>query len=172
VAGRLEDRVGGRWIAASGLLLVLVGTLALTTLDPTTGRAVIMGAMLVIGLGHGLIAPSLMAAGYQGLPRQAVAAATTGANILIRVGSSFGTALTAVVLQIAIRGQIPGASGNLGEAAAEHTAHTPTLLGNAFTETFWWTAALLLAALLPILAIPRKQPSTEGPGVPDAAPNS
>ncbi|MDL4813776.1 MDR family MFS transporter [Actinomadura opuntiae] len=161
VAGRLVDRFGGRWIATSGLLLVLLGTLVLTTLDPGTGRAVIMGAMLVVGLGHGMIAPSLMAASYQGLPRQAVGAATTGANILIRVGSSFGTAVMAVVLQIAIRDEVPGASGSLGEAAARHTAQTPALLTNAFTETFWWTAAILLAALLPVLAVPRKTQGSE-----------
>ncbi|GAA2136547.1 MDR family MFS transporter [Actinomadura napierensis] len=161
VAGRLVDRFGGRWIAAAGVLLVLLGALVLTTLDPGTGRAVIMGAMLVIGLGHGMIAPSLMAASYQGLPRQAVGAATTGANILIRVGSSFGTALMAVVLQIAIRDEVPGASGSLGEAAAQHTAQTPALLTSAFTETFWWTAAILLAALLPVLAVPRKTQAAE-----------
>ncbi|WP_433244634.1 MDR family MFS transporter [Actinomadura nitritigenes] len=162
VAGRLVDRFGGRWIAVGGAAIVLVGTLGLTTLDPATGRAVIMGAMFVVGLGHGMIAPSLMAASYQGLPREAVAAATTGANILIRVGSSFGTAVMAVVLQIAIRHEIPGAGGNLGEAASQHTARTPELLTNAFTETFWWTAAIVVAAILPILAVPGKAKAVPG----------
>lgn len=36
------------------------------------------------------------------------------------------------------------------------TADTPALLTNAFTETFWWAAAILLFSLLPILAVPRK----------------
>lgn len=156
VSGRLVDRFGGRWFAVSGVLLVLAGALALTTIAPGTGRGMIMGTMFVVGLGHGLIAPSLMSMAYQGLPREAVPTATTGANILVRVGSSFGTAAMAVVLQIAIRGEIPGASGNLAEAAAQHTTKTPTLLTNAFTETFWWAAAILLLALLPIFAIPRK----------------
>ena len=148
-------------LLAGGAAIVLIGTLGLTSLDPTTGRAFIMGAMFVVGLGHGMIAPSLMAASYQGLPREAVGAATTGANILIRVGSSFGTAVMAVVLQIAIRHEVPGASGNLAEAASQHTADTPTLLTNAFTETFWWTAAILMAALLPILAVPGKAKAAE-----------
>ncbi|MFD0685908.1 DHA2 family efflux MFS transporter permease subunit [Actinomadura fibrosa] len=156
VSGRLADRFGGRWIAATGVLTVLAGTLALTTLGPDTGRAVIMGATLVVGFGHGMIAPALLAMSYQGLPREAMPAATTGANVLIRVGSSFGTALTAVVLQLAIRDEIPGASGNLREAAAQHTARTPELLANAFGETFWWTAAVLLIALIPVLAFPRR----------------
>ncbi|MFI0372026.1 MDR family MFS transporter [Actinomadura sp. 1N219] len=156
VSGRLVDRFGGRWFAVGGVLCVLAGALALTALDPGTGRGMIMGTMFVVGLGHGMIAPSLMSMAYQGLPREAVPAATTGANILVRVGSSFGTAVMAVVLQIAIRDEIPGASGNLSEAAARHTAQTPILLTNAFTETFWWAAAILLLALLPILAVPRR----------------
>lgn len=115
-----------------------------------------MCAMFVVGLGHGMIAPCLMAMAYQGLPREAVPAATTGANILVRVGSSLGTAVMAVVLQISIRDEIPGASGNLDEAAALHTAGTPNLLAGAFTTTFWWAAAILLLSLLPILAVPRR----------------
>lgn len=156
VSGRLADRFGGRWFVVGGVLCVLAGSLALTTLAPGTGRSVIMGTMFVVGLGHGLIAPCLMAMMYQGMPREAVPAATTGANILVRVGSSFGTAATAVVLQIAIRGEIPGASGNLDEASARHTGATPALLANAFSETFWWVAAVLVIALIPIFAVPRK----------------
>ncbi|WP_433474984.1 MDR family MFS transporter [Spirillospora sp. CA-142024] len=160
VSGRLADHFGGRWFAIGGILCVLAGTVALTALSPDTGRGLIMGAMFVIGLGHGMIAPCLMAMVYQGLPREAVPGATTGANILIRVGSSFGTALTAVVLQIGIRDEIPGASGNLDEAAAHRTADTPALLTNAFTETFWWAAAILLLCLIPILAVPRRPKQT------------
>ncbi|GAA4223301.1 MDR family MFS transporter [Actinomadura meridiana] len=157
VSGRLADRFGGRWFAVGGVLCVLAGTLVLTTLTPDTGRAMIAGTMFVVGLGHGMIAPCLLSMAYQGLPREAVPTATTGAHILVRVGGSFGTAAVAVILQIAIRGEIPGASGNLAEAAARRTPDTPALLTNAFTETLWWTAAILLLALLPILAIPRKQ---------------
>ncbi|WP_339155598.1 DHA2 family efflux MFS transporter permease subunit [Actinomadura luteofluorescens] len=156
VSGRLGDRFGGRWLVIGGILCVLAGTVALTTLSPGTGRAAIMAAMLVVGLGHGMIAPPLMAMAYQGLPREAVPAATTGANILVRIGSSFGTAVTAVILQIGIRNEIPGASGSLDEAAAHRTAETPSLLANAFTNTFWWTAVLLVVALVPVFAVPRK----------------
>ncbi|WP_131735874.1 DHA2 family efflux MFS transporter permease subunit [Actinomadura roseirufa] len=157
VSGRIADRFGGRWVALAGVLGVLAGTLALTTLEAGTGRAMIMAAMFVVGLGHGMIAPPLMAMSYQGLPRSAVPAATTGANVLLRIGSSFGTAAAAVVLQIALRDEIPGASGNLKDAAAQHGARTPALLTDAFTQTFWWTAGVLILTLLPILLVPRKQ---------------
>ncbi|RFS81534.1 DHA2 family efflux MFS transporter permease subunit [Actinomadura spongiicola] len=160
VSGRLSDRYGGRRFAVGGVLCVLAGVLALTGIGPGTGRAMIMVAMFGVGLGHGLIAPCLLSMAYQGLPRTAVPAATTGANILIRVGSSFGTAVVAVILQIAIRDEIPGTSGNLPEAAERHATDTPTLLTSAFTGTFWWVAAILLISLFPILAIPRRPKET------------
>ncbi|TYB48829.1 MDR family MFS transporter [Actinomadura chibensis] len=166
VSGRLADKFGGRRFVVGGILLVLIGTMGLTTLDPDTGNNLIMASMLVVGLGHGMITPCLMALTYQGLPREAVPAATTGANILVRVGSSFGTAAAAIILQIAIRGEIPGASGNLAEAAAQNTAETPTLLTNAFTETFWWVAGVLVLSLLPIFAIPRRPKEVPAKEVP------
>ena len=153
VAGRLADKFGGRWIAATGLVVVLAGTLILTSLELSTGRAVLMTAMFVVGLGHGMIAPSLLAMSYQGLPSVAIPAATTGANILVRVGSSFGTAVSAVILQIAIRDKTSSSSSTLDEVEA----HSPPLLTSAFTETFWWTTTILLAALIPVLLVPRKQ---------------
>ncbi|WP_329518645.1 MDR family MFS transporter [Spirillospora sp. NBC_01491] len=161
LAGRLTDRYGARWVAAGGIAIVLAGTVLLSFVEASTGRLVLMGATLVIGIGHGLVAPSLMAASYQGLPRTSMPAATTGANILIRVGSSFGTAALAVVLQLAIRAEIPGASGNLKEAAADHTA--PTLLTTAFTHTFGWAAAIMLLALVPVLTLSRRKPAAEAP---------
>ncbi|GGU92237.1 hypothetical protein GCM10010182_04290 [Actinomadura cremea] len=32
---------------------------------------------------------------------------------------------------------------------------------DAFSGTFWWTAAILAVALLPVLAVPRKRPDLE-----------
>lgn len=157
VAGKITDRYGARWIATAGLALVLAGTLALTQIDPSTGHPALMAMTLVIGLGHGAMTPTLMAAAYQGIPHESVPAATTGANILIRVGSSFGTAILTIVLQIMIRDDVPGATGKLKEAVTHRTAQMPAQLTSAFTGTFWWAAALLAVTLIPVLLIPRKR---------------
>ncbi|GAA0330583.1 multidrug efflux MFS transporter [Actinoallomurus spadix] len=156
VAGRMTDRYGARWIATAGVALVLAGALVLTRIDPSTGRPALMAVMLVIGLGHGAVSPVLMAAAYQGIPRESVPAATTGASILIRVGSSFGTAILAIVLQIMIRDHVPGATGNLREAVTHRTARMPAQLTAAFTDTFWWAAVILAVTLIPVLLVPRR----------------
>ncbi|GLZ09598.1 hypothetical protein Acsp03_70640 [Actinomadura sp. NBRC 104412] len=138
------------------MLLVLCGALTLVTIDAGTGRPLLMGTILVIGLGHGLITPSVMAAAYQGLPRASIPGATTGANILIRLGGSLRTAALAIILQLAIRASVPGATGNLRQAATLHTPELPTQLTAAFTQTFWWAAGLAALSLLPVLTLPRR----------------
>ncbi|MGH3168096.1 MAG: hypothetical protein ACRDN0_19710 [Trebonia sp.] len=50
----------------------------------------------------------------------------------LRVGSSFGTAALAVVLQQAIKNRIPGASEGLSGAAGLRSAHALSELTGAF----------------------------------------
>ncbi len=54
------------------------------------------------------------------------------------------------------RDHVPGATGNLKEAVAHRTAQTTAQLTSAFTDTFWWAAAFLTVALIPVLLVPRK----------------
>lgn len=168
LAGRLADRYGARWPSAGGVLVVLVGTFALTTVEPGTGRPLIMAAVLVVGLGHGAIAPALMAAAYQGLPRTSVPAATTAANILVRVGSAFGMAALTVILQVYLRAAFPGTSGKPEEVAAQasRVPDAPALLSEAFSRSLWWALAIAAVALPLILTLPRKK---RAPQVKDAS---
>ncbi|GAA4077801.1 MULTISPECIES: DHA2 family efflux MFS transporter permease subunit [Actinomadura] len=168
VAGRLADRYGARWPAAGGMLVALGGMLGLTMVEPGTGEPLIMAAVLVVGVGHGAVAPALMAAAYQGLPRASVPAATTAANILVRVGSAFGMAALTVILQMSMRDEIPGASGNLEEVAAQASRlpDAPALLTDAFTHSLWWAPAIAAVALVPVAAIPRR---TGAPQVKDVS---
>jgi EmrB/QacA subfamily drug resistance transporter len=156
LAGKVADRIGSRVLAPAGLVVILAGILLLTTLEPGTGRVLIMGATLLIGVGHGVMTPALMATAYVGLPRTSIPSATTGSNVLLRVGGSFGVAATAVILQLAIQDHVPGASGNLREAAARHTAQTPAQLTAAVTDTVWWGAAIAALALIPLIFLPSR----------------
>ncbi|GLZ15330.1 MFS transporter [Actinomadura sp. NBRC 104425] len=169
VAGRLADRYGARWPAVGGMLVALCGMLGLTTVEPGTGEPLIMAAVLVAGVGHGAITPPLMAAAYQGLPRTSVPAATTAANILIRVGSAFGTAALTVILQRSLQDEIPGASGTLEEVAAQASRlpDAPALLTDAFTHTLWWAPAIVAVALVPVAVLPRRKDAPQAKVVPE-----
>ncbi|MBB4914431.1 hypothetical protein [Streptosporangium saharense] len=83
LAGRLTDRIGARLPGVAGIVTVLAEA----------------PARVVIGLGQGLVTPSIMASAYRTLPGAAVPGAATASQIVIRVGSALGAAVIAVVLQ-------------------------------------------------------------------------
>jgi hypothetical protein len=92
---------------------------------------------------------------YREVAKADVPAATTAGNILIRVGSSLGIAVLAVVLQNAIRARVPGASGSLADVA--ELPRTPALaasISDAFAHSFWWVVALVALSIPPLLLLP------------------
>ena len=159
IAGRLVDRYGPRRVAPAGILVMILGALTYTQVDATTSIALLMGTVVVVGLGHGMVIPSLITGSYQGLPPKSVPAATTSANILSQFGGSAGVTALFVVLQLAIQAEIPGSTGTLAEAAKLRGPDTVAQLADAFAHSFWWSIGLAAAALIPILYIPK--PATE-----------
>jgi EmrB/QacA subfamily drug resistance transporter len=143
LAGRFVDRAGSRLPGIAGVLVVLLGTSAFTLVDSHVAVPLLATAVFVIGLGHGMIIPSLLAGAYKGLPRLSIPNATTAASIMVRVGSALGGAVLAVVLQIALR----------------HADH----LAVAFATSFWWALGLTAVSLIPAVLIPRPAPTAADP---------
>lgn len=142
LAGRITARYGTRAPGIAGILTVLAGLLVYCRVDAATGRPLLVAAMFVIGLGHGVVTPVVMAGAYQNLPRPAIPGATVAASILARIGSALGAAVLAVVLQTLIRhaAPVPGRPGTLAPA---------------FAHSFWWALGIAAAALLPAVLLPR-----------------
>jgi EmrB/QacA subfamily drug resistance transporter len=156
LSGRLADRYGPRWVAASGVLLVALGLLACTQVTPETGTALLVAVVFVIGIGHGLTAPAMMSAAYQGLDRSQAPAASTASNVVLRVGTAIGPAVLAVALQSAIRARVPGASGSLADAGRAVAQGAAGPIAESFGVGFWWATAAATLALLLVLAVPKK----------------
>jgi Na+/melibiose symporter-like transporter len=154
LSGRLSDKIAARWIATIGMIIVAAGAIVFTQIHVTTSLALLAGALFVAGLGHGTVLPPAMGASYQDMPEPEIPAATATFNVVVRVGSSFGTAALAVVLQQAIRNRIPGATGGLSGTAALHGAQARAALTSAFGVSFWWVAAIAAVAVIPALFIP------------------
>ena len=163
IAGRVTDRAGPRGVALTGLVVVAVGSACYTRLDVDTSLALLTGALFVVGLGHGLITPSLMAGAFRGLSREDVPSASTTANILARLGTSAGTAALAVVLQIAVRTAVPGAD-TMADATRIRTPQVTEALTGAFGTSLWWTVGITALAILPTVLIPTRQPAGSAAG--------
>jgi EmrB/QacA subfamily drug resistance transporter len=163
IAGKLTDHIGSRLPAVAGLLVVLAGLSVFTQVDAGTSRILLGAMMFVVGVGHGTMMPSLMAAAYARLERPSIPAATAASNIVVRVGSSFGIAALAVALQIFIRHEVPGASGSIASATAVRTPGALTQLAHAFGSSFWLALGIGVVALIPLLLLPGRAP--RGPSV-------
>ncbi|MED7930953.1 DHA2 family efflux MFS transporter permease subunit [Nonomuraea sp. LP-02] len=93
IAGKLTDSRGARGVAATGVAAVVAGIAAFAAFPGPV-------PILVAGLGHGLVSTSVLAAAYATLEREAIPAATTLSTIALRLASSFGVAVLAVLLQL------------------------------------------------------------------------
>jgi hypothetical protein len=86
--------------------------------------------------------------------------------VIQRIAGSVGTALLAVVLQRSIADNVSGLEGGLGGIAAlspEQRAQAAPGLADAFGSTFWVALALVAAALVPALLLPRLRTGVDAP---------
>jgi EmrB/QacA subfamily drug resistance transporter len=158
IAGRLADEIGARLVIPLGVVLTLAGTAAYTQVSADSSYLFLAAALFVIGLGLGATIVPSMAVAYQTVPREAVGHATTTINVIQRIAGSIGTALLAVVLQRRIATNLPdltdGLAG-LGGLSDQGRGQAAPALADAFGMTFWVAFALVAAALLPALLLPR-----------------
>ncbi|MCW2601335.1 MAG: family efflux transporter permease subunit [Frankiales bacterium] len=131
-AGRLTDRYGGGRLAVIGTTILAVGTIPFVTLDAQTGYPLLVAAMLVRGIGVGLVGMPLMTAALVSLQPSHTQDASAQLHVLQRVGGSLGTALFIVVLQRQLR-----AGGGAG----------------SYGHTFGWVLAATVLSLLPCVAL-------------------
>jgi MFS family permease len=132
-AGRISRRFGTRGPAVAGILLVLGGLIAYTQMREGTAWLWPLGAAFVMGLGHGVVTPLVMAGAYRDLAKGAIPGATVAATILVRLGSALGAAVFALALQVLSRHRAPEV---------------------AFAHSFWCAVAIAALALLPALLMP------------------
>lgn len=148
LSGRLSDKIGAGWVVPVGIVVAICGQLGLTILTATTSYWVVGAVLVLLGLGLGASMMPAMSAAYATLSSEAVSRATSELQIVQRVGSTFGSALFAVVLaqRIAAGGVSTGGAG----------AQAGARLAEAYAGTFWWAVALGVVALIPALALPRR----------------
>lgn len=160
VSAKLTDKVGARNIVVSGVTMVAVGLLSLSTIDGSTGLLQVELTLFLLGLGMGSTMMPAMSAALGSVERSAVARVNAGISVLQRVGGSIGTALLAIVLshQLARAASAAGLHAG-GEIPAGATGQPVPMMGAAFGHTFLWSFCIALAALAAALCIRRGKPA-------------
>ena len=140
LAGKLTDRFGGGPLALFGVVVTTIATIPFGLIGAHTSIALLSSAMFVRGMGIGFAFMPAMAAAFAALDRSELADATPQLNVLQRVGGSIGTAVLAVVLQLAMTG-----------------VHTVAGAASAYGTAFWVSAGMTAVAILPCIVLMRAE---------------
>ncbi|HEX6492402.1 MAG TPA: DHA2 family efflux MFS transporter permease subunit, partial [Candidatus Dormibacteraeota bacterium] len=163
-AGKAYDKVGARWPAAIGCLVVAYGTYLMRNVTPDTPRGTLVLWMCVRNIGMGIAFMPIMASSMAEMPSEEVNRASAVSNIVQRVSSAFGLAVmtslltTQMAQQYSSRASLSVAgtaadphmsgSGLAGWAGAVQTAAFGGGLGDLFLVTAGGTALCALLALM------------------------
>jgi EmrB/QacA subfamily drug resistance transporter len=172
ISGRLYDRIGARWPAATGLLITAAGTYLMHGTSPDTTRLQFVVWMSVRSLGMGLAMMPIMTGAMAVVPTPAVGRASALSNIVQRSSAALGLALLTSVLTSQQAQQLSGrrallpavdpgspslqgmASAGPGGTLGLFDSVRLQVFGSALDDLFLLTAGItalgaLLALLLP-----------------------
>ncbi|MFG2005768.1 DHA2 family efflux MFS transporter permease subunit [Spirillospora sp. NPDC048911] len=130
VAGRLSDKIGGKFILMGGLTLYAIGTFwILSIADVGTSWTSFMAPFIVCGIGVGGVFAPMATEATRNVPRHLAGAASGVNNTIRQVGSVLGSAAVGAVLQ----NQLATA---LKDQAAERSAALPPGARDGFVDGF------------------------------------
>jgi EmrB/QacA subfamily drug resistance transporter len=92
LSGVLYNRVGPRFLAASGLVLLVIGTVSLTRLTVDTTGMSLQIWLIVRGMGLGLTLPTLQTVGLSAVSNKAMAKASSLVTVARMVASAIAVA--------------------------------------------------------------------------------
>ena len=139
-SGVLMPRIGPRLLVPAGLVVAAGGQVILAAQmgSDTSYPAVILPALLVIGLGLGLVFGCAMNTATYGAALADAGVASAMVNTCQQVGGSIGTALLNTIAASALASYL-GSHGNSPAAVAAGEAHS-------YAVAFWVSAAIFAGA--------------------------
>jgi MFS transporter, DHA2 family, methylenomycin A resistance protein len=131
IAGRFTAKAGSRWPMAVGLLVSAIGVALLTTVGAHASFLAILPALLLWGIGMGILTPAVVAAAVGAVPGERAGLASATNNTARQAGGAIG---------IAACGALAGTPGAPGFLSGFH--------GVALAVAALFGAAALASALL------------------------
>jgi EmrB/QacA subfamily drug resistance transporter len=119
IAGRIYDRFGPRWPAATGLMIAATASYQLRTITLDTPRGDIMWLLVLQYAGIGIGMMPIFSAGLAVIPSMHASTASALSNVIQRAASAFGVAVFTTLLTV-LQTQL------MADRAALLPATTPT----------------------------------------------
>ena len=130
IAGRLSDKIGGKFILMGGLTLYAIGTVWLILVaDVGTGWVAFLPAFIVMGAGIGGVFAPMATEAMRNVPPRLAGAASGVNNTIRQVGSALGTAAVGAVMQNQL-------ASSLKEQATDRAASLPPGAREPFVTGF------------------------------------
>ncbi|MFI9759013.1 MFS transporter [Streptomyces sp. NPDC051963] len=154
----LIPRIGPKAVVPLGMGLSAAGMAWLTGLDLSSGYASdILPALVVAGLGLGLVMAPAMSLATEGVSAEDAGVASAAVNTMQQVGGSLGTALLNTLSTSAVADYLAGKDPK-----------DPAVLGQAglegYSTAYWWSAAFFAAGLVISVILYRRGVPTQDPG--------
>ena len=130
IAGRLADRIGGKWILFGGLSLWTIGMgLVVWLARADAGQWTLLPGLLVAGFGLGFTFAPLSTIAMRNIAPQVAGAASGVLNTTRQLGGVIGSAAVGALLQVQL-------ADHLRTSAQEHAAALPPQVRDQFVTGF------------------------------------
>ncbi|WP_307827884.1 DHA2 family efflux MFS transporter permease subunit [Nocardioides sp. SYSU D00038] len=156
VAGVLADRIGPGKVVLTGIVVIVIGLGAFSTLGADTSYLFLMASLFVMGLGMGGTMMPMMSAALATLKAHTIARGSTLMNIVQQVAASIGTAVFTVLLTNGVQNKV-----NLQAAPGVVDSQRAEVYGDVFLVG----AVLTLLVLVPAFFLPRRKVAQVDPTV-------
>jgi MFS family permease len=156
IAGKFSDRVGSRWLMATGMTLVGGSLLLFAQLDRDSSFWNILPGMLVGGLGMGLAMTPTTAAAMGSVPTDKAGVGSAVLNSMRQVGGSMGIAVMGAIVTSAVT-----VSRGNPQAAVQFV--------DGLHRALYVAAVIAFAAALLAIVTVRKYQHAEAPAALEAA---
>jgi MFS family permease len=154
----LMPRIGPKPIVSAGLLLAAVGMTLFTRIGLHSGYAgTILPALMVTGLGMGLMFSTAFNTGTYGVSPRDAGVASAMVNTGQQLGGSIGTSLLNTIFASAAAGYV---TTNLAAHAAPAVAKTiqANAIVHGYITAFWWVAGIFLFGAIVCGTLMRRGP--------------
>ncbi|WP_199552203.1 MFS transporter [Streptomyces sp. N35] len=174
ISARLMHHVAPRLLMVPGMILATVGLIILTGLTVHAEYAThVLPAMVLLGLGMGLVFMPVMATATQGIAPQDSGVTSATVNTSQQVGGSIGTALLNTIATSTsatyITSHLADAARESGQAPTDRMKQSIGAEGivHGYTVAIWWAAGIMLlgavvAGLMVTARAPRHDTPAEG----------
>jgi len=120
IGTRLILRYGYRGVAVAGMVLMVMGSLLLAFVSPSTTRTTLAIAVMFLGLGGGLTLATLMIGTQHAVSRTQLGVATATVQFARNIGAALGIGTMGAVLSWSLRQELSHGSSELASLSLQH----------------------------------------------------